>query len=107
MTVHVSADRRRQRRFLAKPSDKAPAAAGAAGAAGGVLSGWTAPSHEAVPAHLFAQHVRQLHADAGEACRREWEALQMVAPPADEPRTNGATKHGPGPATDVLAQRCE
>ena len=72
-----------------------------------MLSGWPAPSHEAVPAHLFSQHVRQLQAESGEAGRREWEMLQMAAPLADHPRTNGTTKNGTNADSNALAERCE
>ena len=96
-TVRVFGTRRRQRRYPAKSADKSVSAVG------GVLSGWTAPAHEAVPAHLFGQHVHQLRADAADGCRREWETLQMAAPPADGPRTNGTTKN----AADAHTEKCE
>ena len=100
-TVPFPDTRRRQRRYPAKAADKSLPAAG------GVLSGWAAPSHEAVPAHLFGQHVHQLRADAADGCRREWETLQMTAPLADGPRTNGTTKSAVGVGSDAQAEKCE
>ena len=53
--------------------------------------GWPAPSHEAVPARLFSQHVQQLHQDGGAGLLRDWQSLQ-TAPLAEETRTNGAAQ---------------
>ncbi|XP_037087652.1 tyrosine-protein phosphatase 99A-like [Pollicipes pollicipes] len=89
--------RRRQKRYPAETADKM-----AASVAGSVLSGWGAPAHEAVPSHLFSQHVRQQHADADDGFRREWEMLQMAAPLADDARTSGAVqKNGQTAASDA------
>ncbi|KAF0303072.1 Tyrosine-protein phosphatase 99A [Amphibalanus amphitrite] len=49
--------------------------------------GWPAPSHEAVPARLFAQHVHQLHADGGAGLLRDWQTLQTAQTLTDETQT--------------------
>ncbi|XP_043208829.1 tyrosine-protein phosphatase 99A-like, partial [Amphibalanus amphitrite] len=91
--------RRRQRRPPTKVVDKTGSASG------GVLSGWAAPSHEAVPAHLFGQHVHQLRAESADGYRREWETLQMAAPLTDGPRTNGTNKSAAGAGPDAHSDK--